>query len=182
MISRGEGFSPTVYEAMALEVPCIVSNNSAHTSLCDAELVKGILCPLKRDGFLFYLFEYAGNEFDCHQEDVQKVMREVYEKYHEAQVRTQKAMEHAERYEWEHVIKQYKTIFSPERVVIGSYNAVEGTTLVTTSERLALKYMIQKICSMDIKKMSNATLLYLFERDSEVLNFYVVLLRDLLIK
>ncbi len=141
LISKGEGFSITPREAMALGIPCILSNNTAHKTICDSGYVRAIECPYRFSAYYPMTHAYVpGCDFDCDIQEVQKALREVYEQYQLYYARAQQAKSWALQYEWVKIMHYYETMFNPQQVVLGDHNAIEGTILISTSEALVEKY------------------------------------------
>jgi len=49
LVSTAEGYSISPREAMALGIPCIVSNNTAHITLCNSGFVRAVKAEIPRD-------------------------------------------------------------------------------------------------------------------------------------
>ena len=64
--SRGEGFSIQPREAMAMGVPTIISNNTAHQTICASGLVECIRADIERAAYYdIWHKTVIGNDFDC---------------------------------------------------------------------------------------------------------------------
>lgn len=140
LISRGEGFSITPREAMALGVPCLLSNNTAHTTICNSGYVSFVECPYLIDSLSFGVMGITVKDFDCDQLDVQKEMRAQYEQRRTYKQRAQEGISWANQYEWKKIVSLYETLFYPQNVILGSKNAIENNCLVTDSVALYEKY------------------------------------------
>jgi glycosyltransferase involved in cell wall biosynthesis len=80
-ISKGEGFSITPREAIALGKPCILSKNTAHRTICESGLVIPIEANIKTPAYYEVFGQQIGNFFDCKTSDVAKAMFDVYQNY-----------------------------------------------------------------------------------------------------
>ena len=142
LISRGEGFSVTPREAMALGIPCILSNNTAHTTICKTGCVYAIECPIKQPCFWIPVLDTVGNDFDCYKDDVKKALRDVYLHYEYYYKRAQRPRSRlwAMSFEWEELVPLYETLFNPARVVLADRDYIEEKVMYTTSKALVEKY------------------------------------------
>ena len=118
LVSRGEGFSVTPREAMALGVPCILSNNTAHKTICATGYVQSVHCPLVVPSVGEPVIR---NDFDCTVEEVQKAMRFVYEHYELCWQRAQQGIAWAQQYEWEKIAVLYADFFNQQLMFCTKY-------------------------------------------------------------
>ncbi len=135
-VSGGEGFSIIPREAMAAGVPCIVSNNSAHETICKSGLVLPIpsyktlptcceLCPQK-----------SGYMYSCSIQDIRKAMRFMYENYESFEGKREEARAWAAYYTVKNLSKRYQTLVSPKKVLLGDRDDIDGDTVITQSKKL----------------------------------------------
>ncbi len=140
LISQGEGFSLTPREALSMGVPCIITDNTAHSSICQTGLVCVVKSPIKKPFFYFDLCDTFGYQFDCFQEDVEQALRDMFDNYSVYKNKSVQTIQWARQFEWESLVPLFKTLFKPESVILGEVDAVDGTTLITTSPCLYEKY------------------------------------------
>ncbi len=140
LLSRGEGFSITPREAMALGVPCILSNNTAHKTICDSGYVSWVPCPYVVDSCSFGLGGLPVRDFDCSAKDTQWALRDMYEHYDIYYARAQEGKLWVQRYEWDNVMCYYEQLFYPFSINLGEDNKVGGDGLVTSDFALFEKY------------------------------------------
>lgn len=138
--SRGEGFSITPREALALGIPCILSNNTAHKTIC----ASGFVRPLAVSGVSPAYYEplncFAGYEFNTSMKELQQAMRQVYNNYDEYLFKARTGREWVKQYLFSNLKKRYKTIVKPKKVILGDKNIIEENFLMTNSEQLFSKY------------------------------------------
>ena len=77
-LSKGEGFSITPREALACGIPCILTNNTAHKTLCNSGLVRSVPSPLLEPS---YHCNDCGYFFNCTISEVRQALRDVYTHY-----------------------------------------------------------------------------------------------------
>ena len=70
---------------MALQIPCILTNNMAQKTICNSGLVRAVAAKIKEPADLNFQFVYGDIDlrycFNCTIEDVRAVLRDVYENY-----------------------------------------------------------------------------------------------------
>lgn len=138
LLSKGEGFSITPREALALGLPCVLSNNTAHQVICDADCVasvpsyRGNPTYGKKSGSIFV--------FDCTVHDARKALRDVYEHYDHHRQRAQKGREWVKQYLVENLRPKYLSLVKPLRVILGGENKITDEYLMVNSRALFNKY------------------------------------------
>lgn len=138
LISRGEGFSLTPREAMALGIPCILSNNTAHKTICDTGLVYAVpsdILEINKVGN-----RTCGHNFNCTMKDVQKALREVYSNYDFYLKKASAAREWVKQYHGLNLKNKYINLIKPTRVILGNENKVTDEYLMTSDRNLYEKY------------------------------------------
>ena len=139
--SQGEGFSITPREALALGIPCIVSNNSVHRTLLNS----GFFIPVKAEEKVPAKYEVFGNQeigsfYDCTVQDLAHEMRELYHLYEEHLAVAQKGREWVRQYLWPELRPYYLSLFRPQEIRLGTENKIEKNYLEIKNERLYSKY------------------------------------------
>ena len=79
LLSKAEGFSVTPKETIALGIPTIITNNTAHRTICESGYVYGVPSELRKTATYSGLgLGDCGDDFNCTVEDARKALREVY--------------------------------------------------------------------------------------------------------
>ena len=139
--SQGEGFSVTPREAIALGLPCILSNNTVHKTICDS----GFVLPVKADQKSPAIYEVFNNSqlgyfYDCSLEDLCQAMLEVYNNYDQYIKNSLKGREWVKQYLWDSLKPTYLNLFRPKEIVLGDENIITDCILQTSSKKLYKKY------------------------------------------
>lgn len=146
LLSKGEGFSITPREALALGKPTIVTNNTAHKTIADTGFVYAIPSSLKEPAYYSYLGGYHGYNFNCTLEDVRKALRTVYENYQLYLNKAQMGQKWVQQYSWNNVKESFANLIKPKQLLFGNENKVTERFLMTSSPKLYRKY--QKLLSL----------------------------------
>lgn len=148
ILSTGEGFSNTPREAMAAGIPCIVSNNTGHTTICNSGYVQPVACPYKIDGWYEALSRNIGHQYDCSKSSVIEAMEEVADNYDYHFERAQEGRDWVARYLWPNLKKDFLTLFDPVAVVLADSNRLdhETGTLFTSDKGFydKVNYLVNK--------------------------------------
>jgi len=142
-LSKGEGFSCCPREALALGVPCILSDNTAQKTLCRSGFVKDV--PSNNVERAFYEVGYydsqpIGYQFNCDLADVRKAMRDVYTNYEHYLRLAQSGRQWVLQYSWSSLKSKYLSLVRPKKVILGSKNVIMDHYLMTDSLVLYQKY------------------------------------------
>lgn len=142
LVSKGEGYSMSPREAMALGIPCVLSNNTAHTTICKTGLVRAVDSSIPVEIGEYYIKATdSGFRFNCSVEDVRAALRDVYEHYNMYLDKTKQAREWVRQYQFEELKPLYLTLVKPKKVVLGKENKLEAGCLTTNSKDLYEKYL-----------------------------------------
>lgn len=152
LLSKGEGFSLTPREALALGKPCIISDNTSHKTIARTGYVYGVPSELKCPATYSYLGGNWGYNFDCSIGDVRKALREVYTNYQAYAEKAKAGRKWVEQYSWKTLKAKFLTLIKPSKVLLGAENRVTNDCLITSSEKLYRKYL-QLIDQHKNKKM-----------------------------
>jgi glycosyltransferase involved in cell wall biosynthesis len=142
-ISKGEGFSCCPREALALGIPCILSNNSAQKTLCRAGFVKSVTSNIEEPavyGTEYYDSQPVGNQFNCDIGDVRQAMRDVFTHYEHYLQLARSGREWVSQYSWNRLKLRYLNLIKPKKVILGSKNVITDKYLMTDSPSLYIKY------------------------------------------
>lgn len=139
--SHSEGYSISPRETMALGIPTIISNNTAHITLCNSTFVRPIECtiPVAADREPYGVD--VGEIFDCSVTDLRKALRDVYENYSLYLEKAKKGREWVKQYRFQSLKPLFLALIKPEKVVLGKENKLEPGILTTDSEELYNKYL-----------------------------------------
>lgn len=140
ILSKGEGFSITPREALAAGIPCIISNNTAHKTICREKFVYAVPSNIIEPSFCRTENAYLGKEFNCNIKNVRKALRNVYEHYQFHYERAQRGRRWVQQYLPENLAPKYLNLVKPKKVIFGSANEITDDYLMTNSETLFNKY------------------------------------------
>lgn len=140
LLSRGEGFSITVREAMSLGLPCIISNNTAHKTICATDLVYGVPSTIERPSDNEFYKVDVGNNFDCHESDVRKALSAVMKQYQKNLTGANARRNWTKKYLPENLQSLYVSLIKPPRILLGDDNEITSEHLRTNSKSLYKKY------------------------------------------
>ena len=141
LLSKGEGFSITPREAMALGMPCILSNNTAHQTLCATGLVTPVASQIKEPAYYKFWNQNYGYNFNCTKNDVVAALKDVYEHYSTHLLLAHKRRVWAQQYCYSNLKPYYLTLVNPRKVILGPHNLITQDFLMTNSNRLYTKYI-----------------------------------------
>lgn len=144
-ISKGEGFSIPPREALAMKIPCILTNNTAQKTICKTGFVKSIesniLEQAKFPPGIYDGLDDLGSFFNCNILDVRKALREVYNNYAEYKKKAKLAKQWVKQYTWQNLKNKYLTLIRPKKVILGNSNEILQNCIVTNSKVLYEKYL-----------------------------------------
>lgn len=141
LLSKGEGYSNTPREALAMGIPCILTNNTAQTSICKSGFVKVVESPLLEDADYKHIFGATlGHKFNCTFDDARKALRDVYENYSFFKQKALQGREWVKQYNYSQLKAYYRSLIKPKKVVLGSSNTILSDCLTTNSQALYDKY------------------------------------------
>jgi glycosyltransferase involved in cell wall biosynthesis len=142
LVSKGEGFSITPREALALGIPCILSNHTAHKTICSTGLVRPVSCSIVESADYSAILGSTdcGNKLNCKQEDAQKALREVYNNYALYLEKAKQGREWVKQYEYKNLRKRYLNLIKPKNIIFGDRNEITDDYFMTNSPLLHNKY------------------------------------------
>lgn len=140
-VSSGEGFSITPREALACGIPCILSDNSAHRTICKTSYLASVpaLVP-QRIRFSKKYKDNYGYLFSPTVKDVRKALRDVYNNYGYWLEKAYQGREWVKQYQPENLKAKYVSLIKPKQVLLGDRNIVESDYIMTSSRQLYQKY------------------------------------------
>lgn len=146
-ISKGEGYSIGPREALALGIPCIITNNSAQQTIAKSGLVRMVPAeipappPTDCDWAGTFGNEDIGYYADCSLKDVKQALRDVYEQYDIYFDNAKKGSEWVSQYDLPRMKEKYFNLIKPKKIILGNQNVITDDYLMTTSESLYNKYL-----------------------------------------
>lgn len=140
LLSKGEGFSLTPREALACEIPCVISNNTAHQTICNSGFVRIVETNIKERAYYPCFKKFVGHHFTTQIEDVQKALKDVYENHEYYLNKAVQAKNWVKQYEYKIVAKKFLTLVCPKKIIFGKENKIDKQTLITNSVKLFRKY------------------------------------------
>lgn len=142
LISKGEGFSITPREALALGRPCILANHTAHRTICDTGFVRAVEAKiLEKHDSENYNREDVGYIFNCRLNDVRKALRDVYENYHQYLYKAYAGRKWVTQYLSDSLRARYVSMLKPKMILLGDRNEVTNDYVMTDSKVLYDKYI-----------------------------------------
>lgn len=139
LVSKGEGFSISPRESLALGKPCIISNNTAHKTICNAGHVYAVPSEIVEPAMDVGLGS-CGKRFNCSVKDVRIALREVYTNYTEYVDKAREGREWVKDYRWENLKLRFLNLVKPKKVLLGDKNEITDEYLMTKSKQLYEKY------------------------------------------
>lgn len=124
LVSKGEGFSLTPREALALGIPCILSNNTAHEVICQTDYIKSVK--------------------DLTIDNVALAIEDVYNNYEQYLLKAQQAREWVKQYTYQNLEQKYINLIKPYKIILGTENLITDKYLMTNSKHLYNKYLTIK--------------------------------------
>ena len=140
LISSGEGFSLTPREAIVLNVPCLISNNTGHTTIADAKVCTDIKCIIKKKAFSKKFKRQLGYQYYPELIDVSDALINFTENYLEKLKLTKRAYDWVQQYDLKNIADEYRMIIKPKKIILGKNNIVTKDYLETNNLNLYKLY------------------------------------------
>jgi glycosyltransferase involved in cell wall biosynthesis len=140
LLSKGEGFSLTPREALALGIPCILTDNSAQRAICATGFVKVVPSKIQEGAFYACFDATVGSYANCKIEDASKALREVYKHYDKYLAKARNARPWVSQYLYKNLKEYYLALVKPKKVVLADVDTIERGVVKTTSKKLYRKY------------------------------------------
>ena len=115
-VAMGEGFSIQPREAMMLGIPCIVTNNTAQSTICKTGLVRSVECSIEEPAFHYFSDQSYGKYYKCTIDDLASAFLDVYHNYDRYLEKSQQAKAWASFYTIEALQKVYVEFFSYDHI------------------------------------------------------------------
>lgn len=148
-LSVGEGFSFIPREALALGIPCVITNNTASTTICETGFVYPIPSTKERESRKDYSILYGepcGHQYDCEVRDVAKALIKMKKNYSSYIKKARLGKEWVKQYDIHNSTLQarYRTLVKPKNIILGQENVITEDSLITNSINLYIKYISLK--------------------------------------
>ncbi|MBA3815676.1 MAG: glycosyltransferase, partial [Parachlamydiaceae bacterium] len=142
-ISKGEGFSLCPREALALGIPCVLTENSSQITICNSGLVRAVPSTILEPTDYWGLFggQQVGFFSNCTKEDVKIALRDVYTNYSSYLNKAKAGPKWTSQYRWINLKKKYLNLIKPKKVYLGDSNVITDEYLMTNSTNLYEKYI-----------------------------------------
>ncbi len=141
--SKGEGYAVIPREALALGIPVILSDNTAHTTLCKSDHAKCIP-SLIQESVDYYLFKHKNCYFyNCKVRDATTALRDMYDNYDVHLKKSLQRKNWVKQFSYKNLKKKYLNLIKPLQVQYGKEDKITEDYLMTSSKKLYSKY--QKI-------------------------------------
>ena len=138
--SKGEGFSIIPREVLALGIPCIITNNTAQSTICSSGFVRSIKSEIpeeeRKTG--------CGYFFNTEINDVREALQDVYQNYDHYLKLAHQGREWVKQYLPENLMQKYRNLVKPRSVILGNRNEITDDYLMTDSPALFNKYKQQQ--------------------------------------
>jgi len=140
-VSGGEGFSITPRECLALGKPCILSNNTAHKTLCNSGFVIPIAADKKVPAVYEVFKQTIGHFYDCSVDELSKTMKIVASNYNKYLEQARPGREYVKQWQWSNLKDQYLQMLKPTNIVSGKYNFITKDEFQTNNNKLLEKLL-----------------------------------------
>lgn len=142
-LAKGEGFSIIPRECLALGIPCILSNNTGQKTICSSPGVLSVTSTIEEPALFPHLStDPIGFNYNCEKNEVKKALREMYNN-HKTFIQAAKTAGKAwvKQYLHSAIKEKYLTLIKPQKIILGTVNNIDGTTLTTNNKTLFNKYL-----------------------------------------
>ena len=141
-LSSGEGYSFTPREALAYGIPVVISNNTAHISLCNSNLVYSVNCPIIEKSLGEFVGEDTGSWFRVDVDEAAKKLIEACSEISNIDLINKRKF-FANTFSKNNLISYYLQLIKPTFIELSDKNIICNNKILTTSKNLVSKY--QKI-------------------------------------
>lgn len=138
--SMGEGFSIIPRECLAAGIPCIVSNNTAHKTICKTGFVYSLPSNIVEPSYYNIIEAYCGNHYNTSVAQLRKALRTVYESYQEYKDKAIQGRRWAAQYLPEALSQLYLGLIKPKKIILSRKCQLTQDCLWINSRVLFEKY------------------------------------------
>jgi hypothetical protein len=99
---------------------------------------------LQEPAYYFNIKKYpCGERYQCLQEEVEEALKDVYEHYEEYLKKAPLARDWVSWYSYQNpeILQYFQTLLLPDKVLLGPEDRMMGSSLMTSSEAFAKKYV-----------------------------------------
>ena len=139
-VSKGEGYSIQPREAMALGIPCLLSDNTAQSTLVAHTKTITLPTPYQVPCYYRQFNQIVGFQFDFDTEELAERFKQAYACKDELLLYNQLNRAYVEQFDYAQIKKLYRNLVSPPHVKLGFQNRITEEGLETTSFELKEKY------------------------------------------
>lgn len=151
-LSKGEGFAFGPRESLSLGIPVIISDNTAHRTLCNTPFVYSVPAPIREPAYYPIFAKDCGFFFNCSVDDAIKAMLAVYHNYELYRKKALMGRHWVKRYLMKNLYKKYLNVVRPRQLILGEKNEVTDRYLMVNSVALYRKYKALEPDSNMIKR------------------------------
>ena len=132
-------------EALALGIPCILSNNTAHEVLCQTPYVNSVMSnKVEPADYRLVFGQYYGYQFNSSITDVEKSLEEIYNNYDYYLQNGKDARQWVQQYDYRNLKNKYLNLIKPNKVILGKENLITDEYIMTDCKKLYQKYCFIK--------------------------------------
>jgi len=141
-ISKGEGFAIPPREALFLEIPIILSDNTAHKTIIKSGFARSVKSEILEDVKynLFGIKDFKVKCFNCDIDDVVDALKDVYNNYQYYKNLAKNGKNWVLQYSIDNLKKDYINLVKPSFVMLDNKNYFKDGILYTNSYNLYKKY------------------------------------------
>ena len=138
-MSSGEGYSFTPRESLAYGIPVVISNNTAHISLCNSNLFYSVNCPIIEKSLGEFVGEDTGSWFRVDVDEAAKKLIEACSEISNIDLINKRKI-FANTFSKNNLISYYLQLIKPTSIKLGNKNIICNNKILTTSKNLVSKY------------------------------------------
>lgn len=139
-VSKGEGFSIQPREAMALGIPCLISNNTAQATIVSQSHVMALETPLAEPCYYNNFKQIAGVSYDFEISSLVELLKQAYASRYALLSYSQDNRNYAKNFDYANMKRYYKNLIKPQKVILGDTNKITDDGLMTNNLELYNKY------------------------------------------
>lgn len=145
LVSRGEGFSITPREALALAKPCILSDHSAHHAICKKGFARSVKAQLfsdsdNKEAFSDDKINFDGRKWNVELKDISDALIDVYNNYDYYLEKAKEGREWVKKYLPRNLRSYYLNVVQPKKIILADKNEITNRYFMTNSVSLYNKY------------------------------------------
>lgn len=138
--SKGEGFSITPREALALAIPTILLNHTVHKDLAHLKSVIAIPAEIKEPAYFEQNDEYCGYYHQCDVSDLQQAFKTMYRNYSYFSTKVADGKQFVKQWSKSKLLNKFVSLIKPCKILLGDKNYISLDCLTTNNINLYEKY------------------------------------------